>query len=100
MVKTARITVISGPDRGKVFQLNEELVHVGSGAENQVALTDDLVQEHQASIVNRDGRYAIYTPLDQSVQVDGNIIPPEQWVWLPASARITVSERTSISSMN
>ena len=95
MVKTARITITSGPDRGKVFQLNEELVHIGSSAENHVALTDELVREHQASIVNRDGRYAIYTPLDQSVQVDGNVIPSEQWVWLPSSARITVSARTS-----
>ena len=97
MGKTARITVTSGPDRGKVFQLNEELVHVGSGAENQIALTDKSVAEHQASIVSRDGRYAIYTPLEDSVQVDGNVIPPERWVWLPASAQISVSQRTSLN---
>jgi hypothetical protein len=96
MGKTARITVTSGPDRGKVFQLNEELVHVGSGSENQIALTDEAVAEHQASIVSRDGRYAIYTPLENSVEVDGNVIPPERWVWLPTSAQIAVSQRTSL----
>ena len=95
MGKTARITVTSGPDRGKVFQLNEELVHVGSGTNNQIALTDQAVAEHQASIVSRDGRYAIYTPLEESVQIDGNVIPPERWVWLPASAQIAMSDRTS-----
>lgn len=96
MGKTARITVTSGPDRGKVFQLNEELVHVGSGGDNQIALTDKAVADHQASIVSRDGRYAIYTPLEDSVQVDGNVIPPERWVWLPASAQLAFSDRTSL----
>jgi hypothetical protein len=96
MGKTARITVTSGPDRGKVFQLNEELVHVGSGSENQIALTDQTVSEHQASIVSRDDRYAIYTPLEDSVQIDGNVIPAERWVWLPTSALIVVSKRTSL----
>jgi hypothetical protein len=95
MGKTARITVTSGPDRGKVFQLNEELVHVGSGSENQIALTDQSVAEHQASIVSRDGRYAIYTPLEKAIAVDGNVIPPERWVWLPATAQIVISRRTS-----
>ena len=95
MTTTARITITSGPDRGKVFQLNDELVHIGSSGDNQIELSDEALCKHQASIVNRSGRYAIYTPFDEAVEVDGNTIPGQRWVWLPATARISISERTT-----
>ncbi len=92
---TARITITSGPDRGKVFELNDQLVNIGRASENDVALSDPLVSDHQASITSRGGRYAIYTPLERVVEVDGNVIPADRWVWLPKSARVRVSDRTA-----
>jgi len=95
MSSQATLTVTSGPDQGKVFQLREELVHVGRAPQNQVALKDAKLSELQASIVNRDGRYAIYAPFEQAVEVDGNSIPAQKWVWLPPRARIRVGETTA-----
>ena len=96
MSQTATITIISGPDQGKVFQLNDELVHVGRGPQNQVDLNDPQMNDRQVSIVSRNGRYAIYTPLKQAIEVDGAIIPAERWVWLPAKASIRVSDHTAL----
>lgn len=92
---SARITITSGPDRGRTFQLVEELIHIGQGSENHIALSDPSVADHQASIVNRNGRYAIYTPTPDVVYVDGSVIPAERWVWLPSAAQVRLSERTS-----
>ena len=96
MSSPATITITSGPERGTVFPLDDELVHLGRGATNQIVLDDPELPDHQASIVKRNGRYAIYATGDGAVEVDGNVIPPEKWVWLPVSARIRVSGRTAL----
>lgn len=90
----AQITVTTGPDEGQTFALSDELVHIGRGADNQIVLTDPALNEHQASIVRRNGRYAIYAPLVDTVEVEGNAIPAERWVWLPDCATIRLGEGT------
>lgn len=91
---TASLAVATGPDRGRSVPVTEELVHIGRGADNHLVLSDASVADHQLSIVLRGGRYAIYTPLEQAVEVDGSVIPHARWVWLPKSAKIRISERT------
>jgi pSer/pThr/pTyr-binding forkhead associated (FHA) protein len=93
----ATISVTAGPDTGKAFPLTSELVHIGRGSDNQVVLSDSTLSEHQASIVRRSGRYAIYAPAAGTVQVDGAEIPPEKWVWLPQSATVRLGSQTVFS---
>jgi hypothetical protein len=93
---TAEFQITRGPDRGQKFKLSDELVQIGRDTESQIALTDPAVAEHQASIAQRNGRYAIYTPIEKTLEVDGNSLPAEQWVWLPAKAIIQISPSTSI----
>jgi hypothetical protein len=91
----ARLTVRSGPDRGKCFDWGTEMVHLGTGPENELVLTDPSLTELHASIMRRNGRYAIYTPAAEGIEVDGNLIPVARWVWLPETASIQFSKRTS-----
>ena len=95
MANSATITVISGPDRGKMFELDTEQVSIGHGDGNDLHLSDQSLEDHQASIVCRDGRYAIFSPVDETVEVDGRLIPSGRWVWLPETARVRVSSRTA-----
>jgi hypothetical protein len=92
----ATITVTNGPDSGRAFALSDDLVHIGRGADNQIVLNDRALAEHQASIVKRNGRFAIYSPESGAVQVDGNDIPPERWVWLPRTATIHLGAATVV----
>ena len=78
MSSSATITVTSGPARGTVFPLNDELMHLGRAATNQIVLDDPDLPDHQASIVKRNGRYAIYATGEAAIEVDGNVIPAEQ----------------------
>jgi hypothetical protein len=94
---TASITVTTGPDRGQVFSLTDEFIHIGSGPDSQVLLTDPQVGEHLASLANRNGRFAIFTPIDNAIAVDGNSLKADQWVWLPTSASIKVTPKTTLS---
>jgi hypothetical protein len=96
MVERARITVTSGPDRGKSFDLTGQVVRVGRALDNEFVLTDPHLAEHQASIIHRDGRYAIVSTIPRGLEIDGTEIPAERWVWLPHEASIRVSERTSL----
>src|SRR5438105_5024008 len=92
----ARITVTSGPDRGKVFELTGEMVRLGKAPHNEVVLSDTLVSDQHASIVRREGRFAIFTPVPEGLEVDGTEVPSERWVWLPETATIRVGQRTSV----
>lgn len=90
-----RIVVTTGPDRGKVFEVDEELIHIGRADENQIVLDDPSLPDHQASILRKNGRFAIFRPTDAEVQVDGADIPTEKWVWLPNDVRLQFGRRTS-----
>ena len=92
----AKITVTSGPDRGRVFELTGEMMRLGKAPENEVALTDSQLGDLHASIVRREGRFAIFTALPEGLDIDGTEVPPERWVWLPESATIRVGSRTSV----
>ena len=93
----ATLTVTTGPDRGQIFSLIDEFIHIGSGPDSQVLLTDPQVPEHLASLANRNGRYAIFSPLDNAVMVDGNSLKVDQWVWLPSRATIKVTSKTTLT---
>jgi hypothetical protein len=94
---TASLTVTAGPDRGQTFALTDEFVHIGSGADSQVLLTDPQAVEHLASLANRNGRYAIFTPIENAISVDGNALKADQWVWLPDQATIKVTAKTTLT---
>ena len=94
MSEPATITVTRGPARGQLYELEAGLVHIGRAESNQVVLEDADLADHHASIVFRNGRYAIFTPLPDAVSIDGSPIPPQRWVWLPESAEILLGEST------
>ena len=96
MTSRAKLVVTTGPDRGKMFDMTDELIHVGRGSENQIVLSDPALSEHQMSIVSRNGRYAIYTPTAEGIEVEGNVVPPQKWVWLPDEATIQITVRTAL----
>lgn len=97
MSAQAKISVATGPDRGKSFALTGELTRVGKGPENDLVLTDaQVTADHLASIVERDGRYAIITTIPGGLEIDGTEVPAERWVWLPDMARIRVTRDTSL----
>jgi hypothetical protein len=90
----ATITVIAGSASGEIFTLSGELVHIGRRADNQIVLLDPGLADHQASIICRDNRYAIFTPHADAVSIDGSRIPHQRWVWLPEPAEILLGEST------
>ena len=96
MPDTARITVTSGPDKGRVYELSGEMIRLGRSPDNHVVFTDSLVDEQHASIVCREGRFAIHTVHVEGLEIDGTEVPPERWVWLPEAATIRVGKRTSV----
>lgn len=95
MSQVSRIVVTTGPERGKVFELEGELVHIGRAPENQIVMEDPGLSDHHATILHKNGRYAIFRPDESEVEVDGSEIPARQWVWLPAEARLQFGRRTS-----
>ncbi|HTI49964.1 MAG TPA: hypothetical protein VL475_03395 [Planctomycetaceae bacterium] len=89
----------TGPDRGRSLALSGELMRVGRAPQNDLVLSDPQLADHLASIVERDGRYAIITTIPRGLEIDGTEIPVERWVWLPDEAQIKVSPRTMLQFM-
>ncbi|MDB5388726.1 MAG: hypothetical protein JWM11_4372 [Planctomycetaceae bacterium] len=96
MNPSARITVTTGPDRGALLEMAEELVQIGRGSDNALILHDPLLDQHQISIMRRGGRHAIFVIGTDEVEVSGTRVPPDQWVWLPQSANVQITRRTTI----
>ena len=95
MNTTSSLTITTGPGRGASFEFEDELINIGRGDMNQVVIDDPDLEEHQASIVQRNGRYAIYTAFNDAVEVDTSPIPAERWVWLPEKSVIRLGTRTT-----
>lgn len=89
----ASLQVTKGPDKGASFVVREEIVHVGRGNDSHLRLSDDSLEEHELSIVFRNGRYAVYASRENKVSVDGNLLPAEKWVWLPERAKIELGRK-------
>ncbi len=92
----ARITVISGPDKGRVYELTGEMIRLGRSPENEIVFTDSQIEELHANVVCREGRFAIHTMHADGLQIDGTEVPPERWVWLPGSVSIRIGKRTVV----
>ncbi len=90
MTSTGRIAIVSGGQRF-TYALSDEFTHIGRSADNHIILDDPELEDHQASIACREGRFAIYSPLDQRVEVNGVKIPAEQWTRLTDGATIRMS---------
>jgi len=96
MSDTARITVTSGPDKGRVYELTGEMIRLGRSPDNEVVFTDSQIEELHASVVCREGRFAIHTLLANGLEIDDTEVPPERWVWLPESVSIRIGRRTIV----
>lgn len=96
MNPSARITVTTGPDRGNLLEMAEDMIQIGTSADSAMVLNDPLLNQHQISIMRRGGRHAIFVVGTDEVEVSGTRIPPDQWVWLPQSANVQITRRTMI----
>lgn len=96
MDKTAQLLIQTGPDQGQVFPLQSELVRLGTADGNDIVLSDATLAEHHASIVFREGRFAIVTTHAGGLHIDETPVPPERWIWLPEQASIRLSPQTML----
>lgn len=90
----AVLKFVRGPEKGKQFEVRDELVHLGRGEESHFRLHAKDLQDYELSIVLRNNRFAIYSSRDDAVSVEGNVLPAEKWVWLPERALIKVGKQT------
>lgn len=97
---TARLTITSGPDRGRSCDVTGELTHLGSASGNDVVFTDPQIGEMEVSIIRRQGRHAIRVVGSEEVEVDGTKLPPDRWVWLPKTAQIRLTRRTAVEFLS
>lgn len=90
----AKLHFRKGPEKGKTFEVRDELVHIGRGEESNFRLRAKDLQDYELSIVLRNDRYAIYAARGDMVSVEGNYLPPEKWVWLPEDATVLIGDKT------
>lgn len=90
----AILRFLKGPEKGKTFEVRDELVHMGRGPDSDCRLKSKELQDYELSIVLRNRRYAIYAARGDMVSVEGNLLPGEKWVWLPEEASVKIGEET------
>ena len=91
---TGQLTVLAGAEQGAIFSLAEDLTHIGSGSENQLVLNDPHLIESHCCVARRNGRFAIFAQPQTQILIDGQPLPAEQWVWLPAESVLQLSPQS------
>lgn len=92
----AVLAVLSGPDQGKQFPLEGELLHIGTGRDNGVVLTDPALGEFHASLSVQPDRVSVYANESQQIVVGEACLPRQQWVPVPEDASIHLGGTTEI----
>jgi len=90
------LEILSGPDQGKQFPLESELMHLGRGADNGIVLTDPELGDFHASVSVQQGQLSLYANEANQIRVSGTPIPGQQWVTVPPGAQIHLGGQTEV----
>ncbi len=90
------LEILTGPDQGKTFPLESELLHIGRGSDNGIILTDPLIGDFHASVSQQQGRLSLYANEANQIQVAGTLVPGQQWVPVPTDAKIHLGGQTEV----
>lgn len=77
MFNMYKLYILNGPDKGKSFDLTEDLIYVGRSTDNQVQIQDKTVSRRHLRIKREGGKYFI-TDLrsHNGTLFEGNLIAP------------------------
>ena len=90
------LEILTGPDQGKTFPLESELLHIGRGADNGVVLSDPSLGDFHVSLSQQAGRLSLYANEANQIMVGGTLVPGQQWVPVPADAKIHLGGQTEV----
>ena len=90
------LEILTGPDQGKTFPLESELLHIGRGADNGIILSDPQIGDFHASVSQQQGRLSLYANEANQIQVAGALVPGQQWVPVPFDAKIHLGGQTEV----
>lgn len=80
----AKLTVISGPDKGNEIWIEDEVVRIGRGDNCAVPLSDARLPAHVATLEFRDGHYNLYSRMEDEIILNGRALAPRGFDrWLP-----------------
>ena len=97
----AEIAVVGGPDDGRRWQIEEEVVGLGRGPNCQLRVADPHAPEKAVVIRYQNGRYVVYNRSERPIIVADRPLPPGEsrpWevdaavqAWAGATLRLVVS---------
>ncbi len=90
------LEILTGPDQGKTFPLEAELLHIGRGADNGVILSDPHIGDFHASISQQQGQLSLYANEANQIRVAGTLVPGQQWVHVPPDVKIHLGGQTEV----
>ncbi len=90
------LEILTGPDQGKTFPLESELLHIGRGADNGVILSDPQIGDFHASVSQQQGQLSLYANEANQIRVAGTLVPGQQWVHVPPDAKIHLGGQTEV----
>ncbi len=90
------LEILTGPDQGKTFPLESELLHIGRGEDNGIVLSDPGLGDFHASVSQQAGRLSLYANAADQIRVGSTLAPGQQWVAVPLDSRIHLGGETEV----
>ena len=92
-----KLYVIDGPDKGKSFNLNDDITTIGRSPDNGIRISDKAVSRHHGKFLKKDGKIFIVDLNSlQGLFIDGETIEPGQEVEIKKESNLLIG-RTTLS---
>jgi len=92
-----KLYVIDGPDKGKSFNLDDDITTIGRSPDNDIRISDKAVSRHHGKFLKKDDKIIIVDLNSlQGVFIDGEKIEPGQEVEITKESNLVIG-RTILS---
>ncbi len=89
----AKLHILHGPDKGKAFELKDDITSIGRSSENDIQIKDNSVSRKHIKIIRKDDKYFIEDlKSTNSTFVDGEFVIPGKEVEIEAGVPVAIGK--------
>jgi PAS domain S-box-containing protein len=89
----AKLHIVHGPDKGKAFELKDDITYIGRSSENDIQIKDNSVSRKHLKIIRKDNKFFVEDlKSTNNTFVDGEFIVPGKEIEIKAGLPIAVGK--------
>jgi PAS domain S-box-containing protein len=89
----AKLHIVHGPDKGKAFDLKDDITYIGRSSENDIQIKDNSVSRKHLKIIRKDNKFFVEDlKSTNNTFVDGEFVVPGKEIEIKAGLPIAIGK--------